>query len=154
MKLEHGSSFCSDAGAVWRQLFVLALMPWMRKNRVLNEARLSASMKALSKRRMEAEDADQGVMGRFGEDMNDAMENVKQKGAAAVSGAAVVGTAAAGGVCDLGTAAALGVEDVGTAAKHMRASASKAVPFVSTSDSGEEAVEKSYSREDDGTPSN
>ena len=33
MKLKN-NKFCSDAGACWRQLFVVTLMPWMRKLRV------------------------------------------------------------------------------------------------------------------------
>ena len=31
MRLKHGEYFGNDAGAAWRKLFVLALMPWLMK---------------------------------------------------------------------------------------------------------------------------
>lgn len=34
MKLRHGKSFAVRAGSMWRLLFVIALMPYLRKNRI------------------------------------------------------------------------------------------------------------------------
>lgn len=39
MKLKT-DKFCSEAGACWRQLFVVALMPWFKKLRVFSDKRL------------------------------------------------------------------------------------------------------------------
>ena len=36
MKLKHGKKFACKAGSHWRLLFVFALMPHLRKNRILN----------------------------------------------------------------------------------------------------------------------
>jgi hypothetical protein len=114
MKLKHKRSFCSDAGAVWRQLFVQAIMPWARKHRVFNEERLSEAMKGLSKRRMETEEDNKGTLARMGEDLDDLKENAENIGTAAVTGIGDVGTTAALGVGDVGTAVATGSKDIGT----------------------------------------
>jgi hypothetical protein len=114
MKLKHNTSFCSDAGAVWRQLFVQAIMPWARKYRVFNEQRLSETMKALSKRRMEIEEDNKGTLARLGEDLDDLKENAKKRGTAAATEIGGLGTTAALGLGDLGTAVATGSKDIGT----------------------------------------
>jgi hypothetical protein len=38
MKLAHGEAFSCPAGACWRNLFVVALMPWMKRHRVIAKA--------------------------------------------------------------------------------------------------------------------
>jgi len=35
MRLRHGDGFSSTQGSCWRLLFVVALMPWVRKYRIL-----------------------------------------------------------------------------------------------------------------------
>lgn len=69
MKVKYRESFCTDAGAVWRQLFVTALMPWLKKNRVFREARTKMAIEGLAMRQLEAEEDEQGVVDRFGNDM-------------------------------------------------------------------------------------
>ena len=34
MKLKHGSKFANQQGSTWRIIFVLALMPWLRRYRI------------------------------------------------------------------------------------------------------------------------
>lgn len=34
MKLKHGDKFARRTGSIWRLLFVFALMPYLRKNRI------------------------------------------------------------------------------------------------------------------------
>ena len=45
MKLKN-DKFCSEAGACWRQLFVVSLMPWFMKYRVFSDRRLPDSLVA------------------------------------------------------------------------------------------------------------
>lgn len=90
MKIRH-ETFVSNAGAVWRQLFVLAVMPWMRKHRVFSEERLSQAIEALSKRRLEAEEEAKGLPTRLEEDvigMQHAVGSAGADGVASVAAAA------------------------------------------------------------------
>lgn len=54
MKLKD-DSFGNEAGACWRQLFVVALMPWMMKNRVFTEERLQENIQVHVERLQHAE---------------------------------------------------------------------------------------------------
>ena len=59
MKLRYGDRFLSDACTAWRQLFVLALMPWVSKYRVFNdERRAAAEFEAEEQAVKEKEEAD------------------------------------------------------------------------------------------------
>jgi hypothetical protein len=88
MKIKH-TSFVSNAGAVWRQVFVQTMMPWMRKYRIFRKEREVQAMTGLSLRRLETEEDAKGLVERFGEDLDGARENAK---AAAVTAAAGLGT--------------------------------------------------------------
>lgn len=48
--------FCSPAGACWRQLFVVAWMPWLMKERVFLDKRLEAAIESYNQRREELEE--------------------------------------------------------------------------------------------------
>jgi hypothetical protein len=52
MKLKS-DKFCSDAGACWRQLFVVTLMPWFMKHRVFSDERLGGYLEVYNARRLE-----------------------------------------------------------------------------------------------------
>jgi hypothetical protein len=82
MRLRH-RNFGSDAGGCWRQLFVVALMPWLLKYRIYHEQRCADSISD-----QVAEDKVQ-----FDEDLNtlvtakeDVIENGKEMRKAAVEG--------------------------------------------------------------------
>jgi hypothetical protein len=87
MKLKH-KDFGSGAGAVWRQLFVQALMPWLRKHRVFAKARIRQAISALSARKLQAEEDEKGLAERFAEDIMDLGEAAM--GTAAVGAGATV----------------------------------------------------------------
>lgn len=96
----HQPGFNSNAGAVWRQLFVVAMMPWMRKHRVFSDVRLSQSIEALARYKLEAEEDAEGFVERFGEDVDGMRQAGWQAGTSAV--AEVAGMTKAGaemGVC-------------------------------------------------------
>lgn len=73
MKLKH-NKFGSEAGSCWRQLFVVALMPWMMKHRVFNDAKLADAMEAYRKKKKAERDGAkrQGIVQNaleFGDDL-------------------------------------------------------------------------------------
>ena len=39
LKLRHGDSFATRSGSAWRLIFVLALMPWLRRYRLDDSAK-------------------------------------------------------------------------------------------------------------------
>jgi hypothetical protein len=68
------NEFCSDAGACWRQLFVVAWMPWLMKNRVFTEARRNNAMESAKQKKLESEEAKRAR--KPDEFMEEAMENL------------------------------------------------------------------------------
>ena len=56
MKLKD-RTFGNEAGACWRQLFVVSLMPWMLKNRVFTEERVQENLKVYAKKQASLEAA-------------------------------------------------------------------------------------------------
>lgn len=89
MKLRHGKSFSTDAGAAWRQLATMALCPWVVKYRVFNEERYASALSELEERRQEEATAGPG------EALEDAMTGLAKGG---VTGLAKGGEALVGGL--------------------------------------------------------
>jgi hypothetical protein len=79
LRLGHGDAFGSDAGSCWRQLFVVALMPWLIKHRVYHGQRTANSMADLLGEAKLKLDEDRN---RFKEVVQDAVDT----GAVAVNG--------------------------------------------------------------------
>ena len=50
MKARHRNTFVTEAGAAWRQLILLAFMPWLAKYRVFGKERHEQALEALRKR--------------------------------------------------------------------------------------------------------
>lgn len=75
MRLRH-KSFGSRAGACWRQLFALMLMPWLMKYRVFHEQRCAESLKDQDTERHIKEEEDKDAAIAIAEDL-------VEKGAAA-----------------------------------------------------------------------
>ena len=46
MRLKHGVNFGTRAGSCWRNLFILFLMPWLRKHRVTRGERIKELLDA------------------------------------------------------------------------------------------------------------
>lgn len=91
MKLNY-PSFGKRAGAAWRQIFVSAAMPWLRKHRVFKEARVLEAQRSMSLQLEEAKEDSKSLAQRFGEDLKDAQNAV---GTGAVHIVGVFGTEAA-----------------------------------------------------------
>ena len=71
MRLRQGNSFGSDAGSCWRQLFVVALMPWLIKHRVYHEQRAANSMADLMGEAKLKLDEDRNRLKEVGQDAVD-----------------------------------------------------------------------------------
>jgi hypothetical protein len=86
MRFRHKKQFVSRAGAVWRQIFVQTLMPWMRKLRVVSVVRLQQAVEALVINRLVAEEEAKGIGKRLGEDIKHATEGVGAAGTGVAEG--------------------------------------------------------------------
>lgn len=60
MKLRHKDFAGSRASAAWRQLCIVAFFPWLAKNRVFNEERVTQAAMALAERRAREEEFGEG----------------------------------------------------------------------------------------------
>ena len=58
MKARHGDAFVTRVGAAWRQLILLAFMPWVARYRVFSHERKQQALEALRKRKKLAETED------------------------------------------------------------------------------------------------
>lgn len=72
LRFHHREQFGNRACAAWRQVFVLLLMPWMRKHRVSRQVRIQQSLKSLTANRLIAVEQDKNIVERFGEDVHNA----------------------------------------------------------------------------------
>lgn len=61
--------FGDAAGAAWRQVFVQAFMPWLKKHRVFREARIYAALRSKEVLKEEAEEDAKNITARFAEDL-------------------------------------------------------------------------------------
>jgi hypothetical protein len=78
IKLKRGNAFVSRAGATWRQVFVLVLMPWMCKYRVFYQERTIQAQAAYSRRKDELEEENKGVVDHFADDMANLARDIVQ----------------------------------------------------------------------------
>jgi hypothetical protein len=63
------NTFVTRAGAAWRQVFVLIVMPWMCKYRVFYQERTLQAQAAFSRRKVELEEENKSVVDHFTDDM-------------------------------------------------------------------------------------
>ena len=142
MKIQYGESFSSHAGAVWRQLFVQAIMPWMRKYHVFGEARLTQAVQAYLKWHLEKEEDAKGVAERFGEDVGRMQQAFETTGVTMVEALVNTKDKAVVFVEDTaGTAGMLSTADkVGMVSQDAR-DAVAAMPFVPSKDSADQSQE-------------
>jgi vacuolar-type H+-ATPase subunit H len=76
LMITKNPKFGSDAGATWRQLFVLSFMPWMRKYRVFSQERISQAKDDLALRKLEAEEDEIGFGEQFQKDLFDLKDDI------------------------------------------------------------------------------
>lgn len=78
IKLKRGNTFVTRAGAAWRQVFVLVLMPWMSKHRVFYQERTIQAQAAFSRRKVELKEESKGVVDHFADDMVNLTRNIAE----------------------------------------------------------------------------
>lgn len=59
MKMRYRDTFLTEAGNAWRQLIILAFMPWMARYRVFSDERKRQSLEALRRRNKQKDNGEE-----------------------------------------------------------------------------------------------
>lgn len=76
MRFRYKKQFVTEACAVWRQIFVQMLFPWMRPHRVLAEERMQQALDALALNRLRVMEDEKDMVIRLGEDLQRATDAI------------------------------------------------------------------------------